>query len=117
MFLFGGMLLLVTAWVVSDNAPGTPTGWVAPTFIVLGLLYGGVMQSTMHLQEGDANPTTFLAGGLTFLLPLGLVVWGADAWMEGTAYAYLGPWCWWTLGGCAVLIVGGWVYRLTSKPG
>lgn len=100
------LALLVTAWTVSDNPPGTETSWVPAAFVVFGLM-GGVLRSALDAQEGDAKPAIYLVRSLLGLLPFALVVWGAGAWMEGSAYAYLAAWCWWTLGACAVMLALG----------
>jgi hypothetical protein len=108
--MMSSLALLVTAWTVSDNPPGSETGWLPAAFVVFGLS-GGVLRSALDVQEGDSQPAIYVLRSLLGLLPFALVVWGATAWMEGSAYAYLIAWCWWTLAACGGLLVAGALVR------
>jgi hypothetical protein len=112
--MMSALALLVTGWVVSDNPPGSATSWAPGVFVVVGLL-GGVLVTALDLQEGEPQAAVYLRDALLWhLLPFGLIVWGAAAWMEGTAYDALAGWSWWTLAGCAAATLVGALYRLVS---
>lgn len=105
--------LLATAWVVSDNPAGSPTGWAAPSFIAAGLVAGGLAPALVDLQESSAAAGRHLVvAALTHLAPFGLAVWGTAAWLEGTAYAYLVPWCWGAWGLAAAIACIGALARI-----
>ena len=112
MFFFGALSLLITAWMVSDTLPGAERSWWAATFFVLGLLYGGLMQALLGVQEGPAKVRDFLLFSLALNLAPFAVVIGLASWgVWETAYHVYAWWMWGTLALCAVMTLGGAVYR------
>jgi hypothetical protein len=107
----GSMALLVTAWVVSDNAPGTATSIWPLVFVVFGWVAALLMPLLINLTIEDLGARQFLVREAGFhLLPAAAVTWFTARGAAGTAYAHVGTWCWWALGATAAMGLAGLFY-------
>lgn len=110
-FMMGSAALLLTAWVVSDNAPGTSTSVWPVVFMALGWIYALLAPVLINLTAENHGARAFLVQeGAFHLPPAALVTWFTTRWVTGTAYDYLAAWCWWALGTAAVLAMAGLLY-------
>ena len=97
---------------MSDTRPFADTSVWASIGVGVGLLYGGLAPAVIDLDDSHRTWRQFLAGSvLLHLLPFGLAVWGAAAWLEGSAYWFLVKWCWGTWAAAAVIVLGAAIYR------
>ena len=105
--------MLLTGWLVSGSPPGTLTSVWPAVFMGVGLIYAGLAPVFLNVGTQHLSPRRFLVMEAGFhLLPALAVTWATAALVQGTAYAYLARWCWWGLGACAMLGVGGFLHRV-----
>jgi hypothetical protein len=107
----GSMALLITGWVVSDNAPGTPASAWPLVFVVFGWVAALLMPLLINLTMENLGARQFLVREAAFhLFPAAVVTWFTAHGSAGTAYAHLATWCWWALAATAALALAGWLY-------
>ena len=104
--ILGSLLLLLTAWVVSDNLPGTATSVWPWIFACAALLYLGPAIVLINLDQFDEARLFALAEAIHLALAAGVVAL-ATRGFAGSAYSAIGDASWLTLAGCALLAVPG----------
>lgn len=105
-----------TAWVVSDNPPGSSTSAWPAVFLAAGMLYAGFAPALINLGESHRGPASFLLLAAVFhLAPVGVVAWFSTAALGGSAYAHLSSWVWGAYAACVLLTLGGFVWRLFKR--
>ncbi|MBI5279994.1 MAG: hypothetical protein HY854_26425 [Burkholderiales bacterium] len=63
----------------------------------------------INLGESRTNAWQSLLAGLFHVLPFGLATFGAMAWLDGSAYMFLMPWCLWTWVASVVIAAAGMI--------
>ena len=115
--LLGSGLLLATAWSVAEVPPGSATSGWALAFLVIGLLYAGIVPALMDLQLPGLPAGRYLSLRAAFhWLPFAGVTAGTVAWLQGSAYGFRVPWCWatWLASARLTLAIALWRWR---RPG